>query len=256
MSDLGQTMPLEDLLNAISTQLGRSQSALNFRAQTQGLNFAVKDFALDLQAVVEFDAAELRVRPALPGETGASTLKVGFTTVTRPMLEEHSVEFEAEEPEITEAVDGLSDEEARRLEWIGVRNLADMQRVEAKGGQSAMRRLSRLPSDRLKQALQVAGTRRINRVTLDPMAADPGAVQSLDPAAQHRLKITGRNLARFGAPRVTVNGATAQVLDARDEEVTIATDDPVTAGALALEWDGGDQIEERFTLGPAEGDAP
>ncbi|MFK7938541.1 MAG: hypothetical protein AB8B82_04120 [Roseovarius sp.] len=248
MTDTPAGLPLEDLLNAVSTQLERAQSALNFRSQTAGLNFAVKDFAMDLRAVIDMEHAEVRVRPALPGEAGVSTLKIGFTTVTRPMLEEHAVEFEAEEPAIAEAVDGLSDEEARRLEWIGVRNLSDMQKVQAKGGQSEMRRLSRLPSDRLKQALDVADQRALNSVTALPLT--PDVVQSLDPATRHRLKITGRNLARRGGVRsVTVNGTPAQVLEARDDAVTIATQSPVSAGAVALDWRDGAPIELAFDLG-------
>ncbi|QGX99331.1 hypothetical protein EI983_14100 [Roseovarius faecimaris] len=238
MSDATPALPLEDLLNAVSTQLERAQSALNFRSQTAGLNFAVKDFAMDMRAVIDIESAEVRVRPALPGEAGVSTLRIGFTTVTRPMLEEHAVEFEAEEPAIAEAVDGLSEEEARRLEWIGVRNLADMQKVKAKGGQHEMRRLSRLPSDRLKQALKVADQRVVNSVS--GISLDPGQVQALDPAARHRLKITGRNLTRQGALRgVTVNGAPAEVLELRDDAVTIATPGPVLSGALSLDWEEG-----------------
>ena len=254
MSDPNLGLPLEDLLNAVSTQLERAQSALNFRSQTAGLNFAVKDFAMDLRAVIDMENAEVRVRPALPGEAGVSTLKIGFTTVTRPMLEEHAVEFEAEEPAIAEAVDGLSDEEARRLEWIGVRNLSDMQKVKAKGGQTEMRRLSRLPSDRLKQALQVADQRRVNSVSAMPL--NPDVVQSLDPATRHRLKITGRNLARRGGVRaVSVNGAPAEVLEARDDAITVATSAPVTAGAVALDWNEGTPTEMAFDLQADKGDA-
>ena len=164
MAEIEGALPLEDLLNAISAQLDRAQAALALKTQTTALTFAVKDLTLDLRAAVDIQDAAIMVRPALPGERDVSTLKLSFTTVTRPMLEEHAVEMQAEEPAISESVEGLSDEEVRRLEWIGVRNLNDLNAAQARGGSHNIRRLSRMPAERLKQALALAGRSSVRRV--------------------------------------------------------------------------------------------
>ncbi len=242
MAEIEGALPLEDLLNAISSQLDRAQAALALKTQTTALTFAVKDLTLDLRAAVEVQDAAIMVRPALPGERDVSTLKLSFTTVTRPMLEEHAVEMQAEEPAISESVEGLSDEEVRRLEWIGVRNLNDLNAAQARGGSSNIRRLSRLPAERLKQALALAGRRSIRRVS--PETMDPAAVRTLDPATRFRLRVEGRNLTRGGvAPRVEVAGRAAKVLQARPERLIVAVPEGTLAGAMTLAWPDGERME-------------
>jgi hypothetical protein len=241
MYDADGALPLEDLLNAISAQLDRAQSALALKAESTALTFAVKDLTLDLRAAVDLRGAALMVRPALPGERDVSTLKLSFTTVTRPMLEEHAVEMQAQEPASSDAVVGLSDEEVRRLEWVGVRNLNDLNAVNARGGSHNIRRLSRLSSARLKEALSLAGQRAVSSIAPQPM--DPNAVKALDPATRFRLRVNGRNLARGGvAPKVAVNGTQAQVLQANADGLVVALPEAPTAGALTLDWPDGEQV--------------
>lgn len=248
MSDLEGALPLEDLLNAISAQLDRAQNALALKAQTTSLTFAVKDLSLDLRAVVDVSDATLMVRPALPGERDVSVLKLSFTTVTRPMLEEHSVEMQAEEPSLSEAVDGLSEEDIRRLEWVGVRNLSELNAARAKGGSHTIRRLSRLPADRLRQALSLAGQRAVSRVSPIPM--DPATVSTLDPATRFRLRVRGRNLAPGGQrPQARIDGQSVQVMEARDDGLVVAAPRTAMAGALTLDWPDGERLEHRFDTG-------
>lgn len=250
MSKLEGALPLEDLLNAISAQLDRAQTALALKAQTTALTFAVKDLTLDLRAVIDIEESALMVRPALPGEPDASLLKLSFTTVTRPMLEEHAVEMQAEEPAIAEAVEGLSDAEVRRLEWIGVRNLRELNAAKAKGGDATIKRLSRLPTDRLRQALNVAGKRAVSRVAPVPM--DPNTVATLDPATRLRLRVNGRNLARGGArPQVRIDGRAAEVLEVADDGLTVTAPDLPMAGTMTLEWPDGETVHHDFSAGAA-----
>lgn len=245
MADLEGALPLEDLLNAISSQLDRAQTALSLKSQSTSLTFAVKELTLDLRTVVDIQDAALMIRPALPGEVGVSLLKLSFTTVTRPMLEEHAVEMQAGEPAIADAVEGLSDAEVRRLEWIGVRNLNDLRAARDKGGNANITRLSRLPADRLKQALSLAGERRVNHISSIPMS--PDTVQALDPATRLRLRVNGRNLARGGRkPVARIDGRQAEVLQAGDNTLIVAGPDIPLAGALTLEWPDGQTLEQTF----------
>lgn len=246
MSDLEGALPLEDLLNAISAQLDRAQAALALKTESTGLTFAVKDLNLDLHAAIDIQDAAIMVRPALPGERDVSTLRLSFTTVTRPMLEEHAVEMRAEEPAISDALDGLSDEEIRRLEWVGVRNLNDLSAVESRGGAANLRRLSRLPAARLKQALDLAGQRVVRRVAPVPVDGP------MDPAQRLRLRVQGRNLAKRGAmPKASIAGQAVEIVDADRDGLVLELPGKMVAGALTLDWPDGERQDV-----PIEGDAP
>jgi len=252
MSELEGSLPLEDLLNAVSAQLDRAQAALALKAQNTALTFAVKDLSLDLRAMVEIRDAALHVRPALAGEQGASTLNISFTTVTRPMLEENAIEMKANEPAITDEIEDLSDEEARRLEWIGVRNLTQFNRARSRGGAHEIKRLSRLPTDRLKQALNLAGQRAVTAVDRAP--ADPS---DLDPVSRFRLRVAGRNLTRAGQrPDIRVNGQAARTLAADDDAIIAEAPGHVQAGALALSWPDGEHLEIPFRFDDTRGGTP
>lgn len=248
MSATDGALPLEDLLNAISAQLDRAQAALALKTETTGLTFAVKDLSLDLRAAVFVQDAAVLVRPALPGERDVSTLRLGFTTVTRPMLEEHAVALRAEEPAMKDAVEGLSDEDVRRLEWIGVRSLPDLNAAQARGGMSNLRRLSSLPTDRLKQALDLAGRRAVHRV--EPALPEAPTLRPLDPATRFRLRVQGRNLTKGGAaPEIRVDGQPARVLEAFADSLVVAVPQAALAGAMTLSWPDGEELRHDIAKG-------
>ena len=111
-------MPFDLFIQALTEQLDRAQAtmALKARVGKLPLTFAVKDVQLDLRAFVGFVDDELFVRPAAPGESEASTLKLSLTTITKPMIEENSVDLAAEDPKFSlrEALGDDFDEDRRR----------------------------------------------------------------------------------------------------------------------------------------------
>lgn len=157
MRDVGMQFDL--FIQALTEQLDKAQAtmALKARVGKLPLTFAVKDVQLDLRAFVQFVDDDLYVRPAAPGETEASTIKLSLTTITRSMVEENSIDLAAEDPKFSlrEALGADFDEESRRLERIGVRNSA---------GADAIERLARLPVNRLQQALLRAAAPRVSQV--------------------------------------------------------------------------------------------
>ena len=83
---------MEDFLEAIASQLDRAQDALAFKAINRPLTYAIRDFAMALQVFVDLDQeGNVRLRASGPNEVGASTVNIGFTTVTRPMIEENTI---------------------------------------------------------------------------------------------------------------------------------------------------------------------
>jgi hypothetical protein len=148
---------VEDFLDAVSAQLDRTQDALAAKAKVRPLMFALRNFAIDLQVFVSMGAdGNVRLRSAAPGETGASTLKLDFTTITRPMVEENTVSLAlAQAPSLTEV--GFKPDEQRALERVGVRTVAQLQTLRASGaGVDGIARLTDglVPADRLREALR------------------------------------------------------------------------------------------------------
>ena len=163
---------VEDFLGAITSQLDRTQDALALKAVNRPLTYAIKDFSLELKVFVDVDP-EGRVRFRSPGanEPGASTVTIGFTTITRPMIQENTVAMSAARAP-TLAQSGLSDLERQRLERIGVRTTAELQRLRQSAGTDGLARLSDIPLDRLKQALTLGR----------PQVSDVRPVPSRPPA--------------------------------------------------------------------------
>jgi hypothetical protein len=163
---------VEDFLGAITSQLDRTQDALALKAVNRPLTYAIKDFSLELKVFVEVDP-EGRVRFRSPGanEPGASSVSIGFTTITRPMIEENTVEMSAARTP-TLASSGLSDVERQRLERIGVRNTAELQRLRQSAGTDGLARLADIPVDRLRHALTL-GRPQIRDVRPVPAPARP-----------------------------------------------------------------------------------
>lgn len=265
---------VEDFLGAITSQLDRTQDALAYKALNRPLTYAIKDFSLELKVFVDVDP-EGRVRFRSPGanEPGASTVSIGFTTITRPMIEENTVEMSAARSP-TLAQSGLSEAERQRLERIGVRNAAELQRLRRSAGTDGLARISDIPVDRLKQALalgrpQVRDVRpvtpprasapagppaattpapvppaapRPQAPTHPPVGGAPPRVVKLPPAAR-RIEFVGRNLlGPQGPPSVRLGGLPLSVAEAEDGRfvVELPDDAPAMTGTLEIDHDDGE----------------
>jgi hypothetical protein len=242
---------VEDFLDAVSAQLDRAQDALAAKAKVRPLMFALRNFAVDLQVFVMMDAdGNVRLRSAAPGETGASTLKVDFTTITRQMVEENTVSLAmAQAPTLREA--GLDPQQQRALERVGVRNVAQLQALRASGaGVDGIARLTEglVPADRLRAALR-AGRPEIFQVapappapTPAPAAAEPAA-PLLVPAGTQRLQLVGRNLLAAGsAPTVRLEGQPLETSAADDDGLVVHLPPGRRAGALEIDLGDGEPI--------------
>lgn len=155
---------VEDFINAITTQLDRVQDALRLKAVNRPLTYALKDISLDLQVFAEVDPqGNVKFRSSGPNEAGASTIKLGFTTITRPMIEENTVSLAMTgSPQLEEL--GLDDVERKRLEQLGVRNAAQLQKLGRSTGNTNLSRLTQIPVDTLKKALSL-GKPNITQIT-------------------------------------------------------------------------------------------
>jgi hypothetical protein len=223
-------LPLEHFIQAVQSQLDNAQTAMAVKARNLNLplTFAIKDITLDLRAQVEFTAGEIRIRPAGAADVQASMFHLVFTAITRPMIEENAIAF-SENPQdrsIDELGDDLSDEDRRKLEWVGVRTVGKLQEISAHGGDRTVGRVTSLPVDRLRRALE-----RASAPLMDHVIPVPGGREGDVPL----LRVGGRNLMRNGPPRVTLGGEPIAVVKASANELLLAPAPHQWAGELAVE---------------------
>lgn len=177
----GAGYPIEEFLEAITAQLDQTQDALRLKAVNRPLTFALKDFNVDLKVFVEMDTAgRVTFRPAAPNEEGASTVSIGFTTITRPMIEENTISMEmAQAPTLEEL--GLEREEQRKLAKIGVRNAAQLRNLERNAGDTTLSRHTGVDLGRIKGALDLARPRLDDDPIMGGMAPGPAHQVQREP---------------------------------------------------------------------------
>jgi hypothetical protein len=254
MSDDG-TFLVEDFLEALTSQLDRTQDALRLKALNRPLTYAIRDFALDLRVGVEMDdMGQVRFRSAGPDDTSSSTVSIAFTTITRPMIEENTVALsEVQGPSLGDL--GFAPEDQRSLEKLGVRNATQLKRLTSSSGEGAVSRFANVPVSRLRAALQ-ASRPQVHRVSAigngagngndaDTGAAAPGneARRSEEvvavPPGTRRLRLDGTNLRDLrsgGGARL--GGVPVPIVAAEDDHVVVDLGHLEPEGRLEIDVDG------------------
>lgn len=243
------SLPLEHFIQAVQSQLDNAQTAMAVKARNLNLplTFAIKDVTLDLRAHVEFARSEIRIRPAGAGDKEASVFHLVFTAITRPMIEENAIAFSADDPEdqsLDELKDDLSDEERKRLEWVGVRTVSKLREVEEQGASRTVGRVTNLPVDRLRRALERASLPMFEHV-LPVQHPEQGAAD-----LPNLVRIRGRNLMRKELPSVSVGGEAVSVVRADEREIVLAPRPHQMSGDLKVEIAPGLATTMAFDLRP------
>ncbi|MBD1844528.1 IPT/TIG domain-containing protein [Cyanobacteria bacterium FACHB-63] len=222
MSDFEDGLPIEEFIQALTSQLDRAQATMGLKARFGlPLTFAVKDISIDLRAQVEMVKSQIRIRPAGANEDNASILHFAFTTITRPMIEENTVQMQADEPSLKEVLgDEITDEEQRRLEWAGIRSVSQLKELQNQKSEHVIEQVAQIPALRLRAALERASRPHVSRVVSE--GAD-------------RLRIRGLNLKQDQDPSVRIGGEPVTVLEANDRELLVAPLSHQMSGALEVE---------------------
>lgn len=250
-------IPIEDFIQALTSQLDRAQTAMALKAKNRNLplTFAVKDLSIDLRTHVEVRNSAVHVRPAEPNETQASTIHLALTTVTRPMIEENSVEPIAETED--DSLDKVFGEDAkeeereelrRRLEWAGIHSVEQLRTLQRSTRedmvQNTLQQVTRLPVNRLRQALERSSQPLITQVIRQQLEM-PGQVGH---APAPVLRIRGNNLVGKVQPKITIGDKPLRLLQAAEKELVVELPAQPLSGALAVETAPGRIAQTDFEL--------
>ncbi len=211
-------VPFDLFISSLTEQLDKAQASMAIKARLGKLplTFAVKEVSLDLRAFVQILDDDIYLRPAGPGETEASSIKLQLTTITKPMIDENSVDYSTEDPKFSlrEALgDQISETEQRQLERIGVRTVQQLNELKEKAGTDVIARLSRMPVNRLQQALLRAAAPRVTKI-------EQAANGSSDTSGRVHLSAPGLRPGRL--PRVRAAGESVVVVGAEDGRIVLA----------------------------------
>ena len=236
------------------------QDALRLKSLNRPLTYALKDFSLDLKVFVELDGeGHVRFRNSAPNETGASGLRLGFTTITKPMIEENTVSLAVTRSPSLEQI-GLQPEERKKLEQLGVRNASQLQTLYASTGARTVQRLTDVPLERLRQALHL-GKPQITQVTpvraAPAIAVPPPATRAtrppvirVAPGTPH-LNLQGSGLIGVSGPAVVrLNRQPLSVAHADDDQLIVALPDAAQSGALEVTMPDGNLLEYHVEVEP------
>lgn len=235
-------LPIEQFIQALTTQLDRAQTAMALKARNMNLplTFAVRDLSIDLRTHVDVVKSEVRIRPAGPGEQDASTIRLSLTTITRPMIQENSrvpeldEQYDPEDQTLQEAVgDELSEEERRKLEWVGIQRVSQLRNLQRGGSDRTIERVASLPVERLRKALERSSQPMVSHV--EPIEAVNG-----DPPL---VRLRGKNLMRGRLPRVSAAGEPVHVIEASDHELLLAPLAHQLGGLVTVETEAGKSSE-------------
>jgi hypothetical protein len=238
---------VEDFIQSILVQLDRVQDALRMKSVNRPLTYALKDFSLDFHVFADVDKnGAVRFRPASANETGSSTLRLGFTTITKQMIDENTVSLAATRSPTLDQL-GLAPEEVRRLEALGVRTASQLNRLQGAAGQTTVARWANVPSMRLKDALVRAQPTVQTVHPLVPRAPAHGPAAPSPVPAPRQIRLVGRNLLGSNGPRARFDDQPIDVSHAADDEIVVSVPaDAPHAGTLEIAFD--DDVVKAFDV--------
>lgn len=210
-------LPVEEFLQSMTAQLDRAQDLLAVKVRGTGrpLTWALKDLTIDLKVFVEVDpTGRVMLRTAGPNQEGASSLHLSFTTITRPMVEENTTSFREETDARTlgdlRTASDLDDEDARRLDWVGVRTVGQLKRLTNEADPKQLEAMIGIPANRLRAALEAAG-----RPAVTGHRVETGR------DGQTYLRIQGANLYGGFETEVRLAGEPVEVVESNEREVVV-----------------------------------
>ena len=234
-------VPVDEFVQAVGAQLDRAQDALALKVSggNRPLTWALKDLEIELRVFVDFDdRGRMMLRTAGPNEKEASALHFSFTTITRPMVEENSYQYEHEsDPRAIEDIRGsaeLDGDTQRKLDLLGVRTVGQLKQLDPMAVQAVMG----IPATKLQAALAASAR---PAVTGQEVVARPDGTRL--------LRIRGANLYSGVMPEVRLAGQPVEVLDAKPTAVLVRPLAVHDEGQVEVLTDG-HRATGWFRLGP------
>lgn len=120
---------LESFVDALVVELDKTRETLGVKAINKPLSYTVKDMSMDLQIFPTFVDDEVAFTTAQPGETGSSKLTLQLAAITDRQVRESTKPPPASGDVDLDEID-IEPEVKKELRKVGVRSIADLERME------------------------------------------------------------------------------------------------------------------------------
>lgn len=216
-----ESWQLESFVDALVVELDKTRETLGVKAINQPLSYTVKDMSMDLQIFPTFVDDTVSFTTAQPGETGASTLNLQLTAITDRQVRESTKRPPTSGDIRLEEID-IEPEVKKELRKVGVRSVADLQRMEERDV-----KLDSVTNKKIDYAELADSIRSARRSTRPPKVNSAQLSRGASSDRAHDsvlLTMHGEELAvqpRF-RPVATINGEPVELVSFGRDEVRLA----------------------------------
>ena len=210
---------LEELVDSLVVDLGRTRETLAIRALTTPLDYTVKEVALDLNIFPSYDGDRVTFVTAQPGQEGASKVTIQLGSITDQQVRATSKTPGAKN-DVT--IDEIPIDKAtkKQLRKLGVSSVSDLKQIEKKNVD-----LKKVTDNAIDYTALANQIQKSKRDQVPPRVK--GVTLSVDNDQEPYLLITGENLAidpKF-EPVAVVNQTLAGVMSSSPGEIKIRVTD-------------------------------
>lgn len=125
-----QPWNLESFLDSLIVELDKAQDTLAVKGVTRRLTYMVRDCAIELMVVPQYDGERIQFTTARPGDAGASKLSIQLGSITDRQIKDHSKDPLSSDDLPIDSIEGLDSTVRESLKKVGVRSARDVQRLE------------------------------------------------------------------------------------------------------------------------------
>lgn len=210
---------LEELVDSLVVDLGKTRQTLAVRSLTTPLDYTVKELALDLNIFPSYDGDRVTFLTAQPGQEGASKVTINLGSITDQQVRATS-KVPGAKNDIS--IDEIPIDKAtkKQLRKLGVSSVGDLKQIEQKNVD--LNKVSDNTIDYSALANQISKSKRDQT---PPKVK--GVSFSVDENDEPYLLIKGENLAidpKF-PPVAVVNQTLAGVMSCSPDEIKIRVTD-------------------------------
>lgn len=210
---------LEDFVDSLVVDLGKTRQTLAVRALTTPLDYTVKELALDLNIFPSYDGDRVTFLTAQPGQEGASKVTINLGSITDQQVRATS-KIPGGKNDLT--IDEIPIDKAtkKQLRKLGVSSVNDLKQIEQKNVD--LKKVSDNNIDYSALANQISKSKRDQT---PPKVK--GVSFSVDENDEPYLLIKGENLAidpKF-PPVAVINETLAGVMSCSPDEIKIRVTD-------------------------------
>ena len=213
-----QEWELHELIESLSAEFDRFQDTLHLKSYARGISFGLTTTHFELSVFARFDPKLKKwlFRTALPGESGASVVKLDIPYMLRDQVQTHDPGFDTK-PDTRPITDlGFNTAEVERLNRLGIFNVNNLQKMAVSSEmRQSIANMTDIKPDRIAQVLDI-----------------PEVWYVL--TEKDTITIIGDNLTATSGMTVLIAGQVAEIIKSEPNRLTVRLPLRVATGEVVI----------------------